>query len=502
MQIKYRTIHLLSLCWLSISVMIFLLAWCHWYISTPITVAICYTTYKFFKGLSSDNVLNISKKNFILATILATIMMVLCGIGGYVVQSNDQYYRNGMFCDIINYSWPIYDAKENLYLCYYFTLWLVPALFAKLFHSIEFGFLVQVVWISIGLILLFLEICVYIGKVKLGALLIFYAFTGLKIIECLLYFPIFGGDTIRNTILTLSTNGSPGVFHAGPIVQLLYDPFNQTIPLFLAMMLILNNRKSLFMGFIYSLVLYYAPFPFIGLAPIVLYIFLKNTHWESIQSWAKSWFTPTNIIGLILIILIGLFYTSNIQVSSNQGLRFSSNIIADIYSFALYIIFEVLVFVLIGYSICTDKIMLLVSVLSVCIFGWFQIGGHNDFCFRSNMPLIFLLCLLTIKKYYNNNTSHHIKKMIVCILLIGGIPAQIHPLLRLISTGCIITNTDQSILNKHQSFYDVTQMYVMQQKTMRNLDFGSAFGKGKEFEWSVSSVKASPDSFFFKYLAR
>lgn len=501
MSIKYRDIHITTLCWLSISVVIFLVAWCHWYISLPLVCAVCYFHWKFYKSISSEESILISKKQIILSAVIAFILMALTGVGGYVVQSNDHFYRNSWFIDIINYDWPVHNAKENLYMCYYFTFWLVPALIGKLFHSIDIGFFAQLVWISIGFLLLFLEVCIYLGKVKIGALFVFYGFAGWKLIECLLYFPVFGGNTVRNTILTLSTNGSPGVFHAGPIVQLLYDPFNQTIPLFLAMILILNNRKSVYLAFIYSLVLYYAPFPFIGLAPIVLYLFIRNTKWTNAGTWAKSWFTASNIVALILILIIGFFYMANIN-ASHQGIRPTNNIIADVYSFVLYLIFEFGIFILIGYSVCSDKKILWIAFFSVCILGWFQIGEHNDFCFRTNMPLIFILCLLTIKRIYDINTAKRIKAIILCCLLLGAIPAHLHPLLRYLSTVCIIVGQNQSVLNNYQSLYDVTQMYIMQQKELRNDDFGSIFGKSKEFDWTVNSLKASPDSFFFKYLAR
>lgn len=501
MKVKYRTIHLFSLCWLSVSIMIFLLAWCHWYIAILLVVAMCYILKRFHTSLDTESSIEMSRKKLVLAMITIIAMMVLCGIGGYVVQPNDHYYRNSWFIDMINYDWPIYNTKENLYMCYYFTFWLVPALVGKICNSIDIGFCAQLIWISIGFYLLFLEMCIYIGKTKLGALLIFYCFAGWKIVECLLYFPIFGGNTFRNTIMTLAINGSPGIFHAGPIVQLLYDPFNQTIPLFLSMMLILNNRKSKYIPFVYSIVLYYAPFPFIGLAPIVLYLFIQNTNWHSIWTWVKSWFSFSNIIALILILLIGLFYMANIN-ASHQGLRSTSNIIADSYSFILYMIFEFGIFIVIGYSVCEDKRLLLVAVISVCVLGWFQIGEHNDFCFRSNMPLIFIICLLVIKRYYSMSKNNKIRKIIIACILIGAIPSQIHPTLRYISTGLIIANIDQSSLNKYQSFYDVNNMWVMQQKVIRNDDFGSIFEKPKGFDWTVNSLKASPDSFFFKYLAK
>lgn len=128
---------------------------------------------------------------------------------------------------------------------------MVPALAGKLFNSINIGYFAQLVWISAALILLYLNICRYMGKARLSYLFFFYFFCGLKIIECFVFLPFFTHNNfIHDTILTLATNGSPQAFHAGPMVQFLYDPYNQTIPLFLGMMLIFNNCKSRMILFI------------------------------------------------------------------------------------------------------------------------------------------------------------------------------------------------------------------------------------------------------------
>lgn len=500
MIIKHRSIHILALLWLSISIAIFLLAWCRWYYSIPLVLSMIFLHCQFFKELSDTKSITISKKTIFLAALIVIVMVISTGVGGYVVQPNDHYYRNSWFIDIINYDWPVYDAKEKLYMCYYFTFWLVPALFGKIFNSVDIGFFAQMVWMSIGFFLLFLEICIHVRKVKIGILFIFFFFTGWKIIECLLYFPVFGGDTIRNTFLALSINGSPGVFHAGPIVQLLYDPFNQTVPLFLAMMLLLNNRNTKVLSFIYAMVLYYAPFPFVGLLPIFLYLFIKNTDFSSAKKWLYSWMSLANIVSIILILFIGLFYLANIN-ASHRGIRPSTNLSADIYSFILYLIFEFLIFYFIARQFCEDKRMYWIAFLSICVLGWFQIGAHNDFCFRSNMPLIFITCLMMIKAFYGV-TDKWKKWLIVGVLLVGAIPTQIHPCLRYLSTYFVMTNQDQAVLNDYQSFYDIKSMYVMQQKEIRNDDFGSIFGKGPEFDWTVKSLKASPDAFFFKYIAK
>ena len=95
-------------------------------------------------------------------------------------------------------------------------------------------------------------------------------------------------------------------------------------------------------------------------------------------------------------------------------------------------------------------------------------------------------------------SSKKIKQIIIICLLIGGIPAQTHSILRYISTYFVWTGKDQSILNNYQSFYDVTQMYIMQQKKTRNDNYQPQLVS----EWSKQGGRGSTDSIFYKYLLR
>lgn len=500
LSLHYRSIHLMALMWLSIGPIIFLLGWCRWYYSVPLTLLAIYAIVKFLFSIKETESLAISNGKLVAAIVIILVMMAWCGIGGYVVQPNDHYGRNAIFTDIWSYDWPVYDAQENHYMCYYLAFWMVPALFGKLFHSLDIGFFAQLIWISAGFLLLWLEICYYMKKARISYLWFFYLFTGLKLIECVLYYPVFGdGNWIHETVNALATNNCPSIFHAGPIVQLLYDPFNQTIPLFLTMILIINNSKSSFLPFIYSLLLLYAPFPFAGLAPMVLYLWIKNIYVNKQNIWNYI-FSIENITALLFIVIVALYLLSNIN-GSRRGLRPVSNVVADVYSFVLYIVFEFLIYIAIGYEACSDKKLLWIMFGCTCVFGWFQIGLHNDFCFRTNMPLIFLLCLLVIKRYYGILTSKKVKNLIIACYIIAGVPTLIHPTLRLISTYFVVAEKPQITLNNYQHFIDVRNMYIMQQTKLRNDDLKSTFHSGS-LDWLTNSFKGKPDSFFFKYIGK
>jgi hypothetical protein len=500
MNIKIKNLNLASLVWLTLGIFVFLLGWCKWYLSIPLVLAAMVIMIKQY-GQDSNETMHLSRKNFWIAFVICFLLMGLSGIGGYVVQSADNYWRNAMFRDLVNYSWPVYDSTTGLTKSYYIAFWMVPALLAKLTHSMELGFFMQLLWVSIGFQLLYLQICRYVGKPRLSYLAFFYLFSGLKIIECLLYLPLFGeGSFLSDMVNIVATNGSPGSFHAGPMVQFLYDPFNQTIPLYLGMMLMINEVKGNLLPFIFAVLLLYAPLPLIGLLPLVLYWFVRNIIAVNPQHRLGYVFSLQNIVGLA-ILLVSVAYLMSNSNSGHKGLRPILNLQADIYAFVIYIIFEFGIFMIIGYKACRDKVALWIAFVSVSLFGWFQLGLHNDFCFRTNMPFIFILCLLVMRRYYMSETSKKMRIFIIAWYVMAGLPSQIHPTLRWLSSCYILAGHSQSELNNYQQFKDVTTLYVMQQTKLRNDDLSSSF-LCRPDQYEFRTDVGTPNSFFFKYLAK
>lgn len=500
MKIERRTLDLLSLAWLLAGIVIFLLGWCKWYYSLPLTaatVAVVYTTWK--QGDRAQ--ILISNRNLWLSLAICLTIMWLCGIGGYVVQSSDHYWRNAMFRDLVNYSWPVYDEATHLTKSYYIAFWMVPALFAKISGSMEMGFMMQLLWLTLGFELLYLQICRWMGKTRLSYLFFVYLFSGMKIVECLLYLPVAEpGNILPQLVNLVSTNATPGDFHAGPMSQLLYDPFNQTIPLFLGIMVMINNVRSKLLPFVYASLLLYAPFPLVGLAPIVLYWIGRNMMERKGREKWNYFFCFENIIALLILVVSALYLMSNNQ-NGNKGLRDLSNFGLTFYGYAIYMFFEFGIFMIIGYKACKDKPALWIAFITVAILGWFKIGLHNDFCFRTNMPLIFMLCLLVVRRFYMEDTGSWLRKTVVAIYIIGGLPAEIHPALRWLSSACIVMGVDQSVFNRYQHIKDVKTLYVMQQTEIRNDQLPSSFLCRKDQEQFRTDV-GTKDSFFFRHLAK
>lgn len=501
MKIEYKKIDLLSLLWLSLGIIVFLLGWCKWWVSIPLALLMAYCIFEIWMHGARGNVA-ISKNKFWCAFVICLILMLLCGIGGYVVQSNDNYWRNAMFRDLVNYSWPVYDTATGLTKSYYIAFWMVPALLAKVTGSMEVGFFCQLLWISCGMMLLFLQICRWVGKSRIIYLCFFYFFSGLKIAECLLYLPVFcDGSWIHNLIEIVSTNGSPGDFHAGPMSQLLYDPFNQTIPLFLVMMLMINNCRSRSLPFVYSLLMLYAPFPMVGLAPLFIYWWFRNLITEhSATNRLHYVLNVLNVTAVLVLAVTAIYLMSNSQ-SGNKGLREIVSLPASIWGFIVYFAFEFGILLAISYKASRDHTALWIVIISTAIMGWFKIGLHNDFCFRTNMPLIFITMLLVMRRYYMTSTSRKLKYFIIGWYLLAGIPSETHPAMRWISSLCIITGTPQSELNKVQHLTDVTKLYVMQQHKLRNDDLPSSF-RCRPDQYQFRTDVGTKNSFFFKYLAK
>lgn len=501
MKIEYRKIDLLSLLWLSLGIIVFILGWCKWWISLPLTLLMFYCMFEIWRHGARGNVV-ISKNKFWCAFVICLILMLLCGIGGYVVQSNDNYWRNAMFRDLVNYSWPVYDTTTGLTKSYYIAFWMFSALLAKVTGSMEVGFFCQLLWMSCGMMLLFLQICRWVGKSRISYLWFFYFFSGLKIAECLLYLPIFGhSGWIGETIQIVTTNGSPSDFHAGPMSQLLYDPFNQTIPLFMVMMLMINNSRSRFLPFFYSLLMLYAPFPMVGLAPLFIYWWMRNlVYGQTVKDRLHYVVNISNVTAVLVLATTAVYLMSNSQ-SGNKGLREITSLSASLWGFFVYFAFEFGILLAVSYKACRDRTALWIMIIATAIMGWFKIGLHNDFCFRTNMPLVFITMLLVMRRYYMTSTSKKLRYFIVGWYIFAGIPAETHPAMRWLSSLCIATGTPQSELNNMQHLTDVTTLYVMQQHKMRNEDLQSSF-RCRPNQYQFRTDVGTKDSFFFKYLAK
>jgi hypothetical protein len=77
------------------------------------------------------------------------------------------------------------------------------------------------------------------------------------------------------------------IFQYSSITTQLYFVFNQCIPAWIITLLIIDQKNSRNIFFYYSILIFYGPFPFIGLFPVVVYKFFEITKKE-IQAALQS----------------------------------------------------------------------------------------------------------------------------------------------------------------------------------------------------------------------
>lgn len=148
-----RTLTSVTLAYLVGPVLLFVLGWCQWYLSFPITGLLIYTSYKEVQGVPQgerDSVF-FDSRIAVLTTAVLMLWVFFSGIGGYWHQMGDFNHRNAIFQDLISYSWPVV-YPDGRYFCYNFSYWLPAALFGKWCGRMAADFLLYS-WTFLGVLL-------------------------------------------------------------------------------------------------------------------------------------------------------------------------------------------------------------------------------------------------------------------------------------------------------------------------------------------------------------
>lgn len=296
--------------------------------------------------------------------IFVVAMTLLSGIGNILWQNSDHDTRNTIFDILVTHSWPPKAVVngEGTGLVYYIGFWLPSALIGKLI-SLEAGYVFQIIWTSLGLLILWYLLCLIHKKIVFYPILIFMLFSGLDII---------GHGIITNSIDSLSklqrgawafTQGSDftthlewwaGYFQYSSHTTQLFWVFNQCLPVWIATALIILEKNNKNLVFIMGLTLLSSTLPFIGLIPIFVWCAVSNHnagifHRKFTPTPLKSFlslFTFQNVMGGgVSGILTFLYLKSNIA-SGTQTSQASNNSTPAGFSFSLFIILSALFIVL------------------------------------------------------------------------------------------------------------------------------------------------------------
>lgn len=344
-------------------------------------------------------------KYFLISTLLIFIWLYFSGIGSYSYQTWDFWVRNPIYYDLCTKSWPMYynlGAQANnvtaliggewVAFAYYFAFWLTPACISKILHLPEAGCnFVLFIYSLIGLLIVNYLLLRLFKKILYKITLIFISFSALDLLANLLYAHKFP-SIMENLEWALK------YFQLSGNTTQLYYVFNQSIPIWIIMALILNLNSPKYIAAIASICFAYSPWATIGLVPIILAdLFHRGS--KKITVLIRQYISLCNIIiPLYMLIIFGLYFTASSGATGGKGLYYKAMGVSLSEYMLLYILYIItgfgLYYLAIGKEIFKYRYSAIIFI-EMAIYPIYYIVDFNFFI-RGTLPAMFIMMSIAI----------------------------------------------------------------------------------------------------------
>ncbi len=423
-------------------IVIFIFGWTRLYISIPAFICIIIMTIRLTHGFQEANDISITSNTryWITALGIIAIWCLFSGIGGFSYQTGDFIIRNPMFRDLNRYGWPVIynmdmepdivrqytgDAKQAMYV-YYFTWWLPVSLIARFFYLVGvnishveiYANVILYLWTVIGLFLTFYCLVRYLKKYSNWILASFMLFGGFDFVIYLLMhmkLPV-------NEHIEWWAGGICRYFQYSANTTQLYWVFNQSVPVWLIMALLLNTRDRKQKLGLASMCIAYSPYATIGIVPIAIYSVLKKDDKKMLKR-IKNAISFENIVvpAVMALVFVSFYYLKISAGASSDWFLFKRY--PEFRAFTIYVIFVLIEFGV--YYIVMGKDALkyefsVVALIELLMFPLFRSGMNNDFTMRASIPALFLLMVLCLKYLFDmEEKGNELKKraMMICLCI-------------------------------------------------------------------------------------
>lgn len=358
------------------------------------------------KLLGSGSDLKIPVSYLIGFAVTALLLSFISGAGEYIYTLQDHEYRRAILRDLINYDWPViynYSTQTNpdvieifgmasgeRAFSYYFIYWMPAALFGKVF-GFAAGNFVLFLWNALGIFLSLLAMSAVIRKFTPWVPFIFVFFSGLDILPNLVYEFTHYKDWrwFEGFVTSMSYVSN---------FRELASVFNQMIPCFIVVAILLLSKNTRSMGFTAGILFAYSPWAVFGILPMVAaFLFSKDLRASKISKTITNTLSPVNIASAVLLLTVfGSYYMSNSNAVSFKGFawEYFDSPIAFIASYIVFILIEVAPFAVILYKRYRKDPVFWAAVATLLILPFYRISEMNDFTMRGSMPALFLFCIL------------------------------------------------------------------------------------------------------------
>jgi hypothetical protein len=406
--------------YLIIPFIIFCMGWLRLSIALPIVGLIIFVLWQF---LHRDQASEEKTPLWIIfyMALFAGLWVFLSGVGGYSFQNWDHNWRNVVLRDLIAYDWPVIysnpDKGPIKMLVYYVGYWLPAALAGKLFGW-KFANFILFLWTWLGVFLVAFHLN---GKLKTSVFkttLLFIFFSGMDVLGTL----FFAADypTLWPPIQHLEIWS--GDLQYSSFTTQLFWVFNQAVPAWLCVVLILESNDLLFDRsnlnspsfyqklFIWSLCFFFAPLASIGLFPYLCIEWPKGMNFKLLFKNIHPGFLFAS--GIVVLISF-LFFSSN---SAAQERGFQSLTLMDFLPF--FLLEGGILWLLLAPMKWRDPYWTVTGLLLLAL-PFIQIGSGRDFVMRASIAPLFYLMVMTGEVVFQNTVPRFYRWAFVFVLLLG-----------------------------------------------------------------------------------
>jgi len=484
--------------YLTLPSLLFVLGWLRLDIGIPVAIVLviaCVCCVRAETPVTSDflTATPARRQDLVAVILLVVAWFVLSGVGGYAFQNLDHHWRNIIFRDLVFARWPLVvtappglpGSGQLLGFVYYLGHWLPAAAIGKLL-GFSAALHALFIWSLLGGLLAFYFFFRHLRTLTFGLGVLFVAFSGLDIVGMMLMRLL--SHTALPELGEHLESWAP-YFQYSSITTTLYWVFNQAICVWVIVMLLLNQRRPGNLGYLLAMSFICAPYPAIGLVPIVLCLGYRLIA-EVPRQPRPRWLTFRSVAPLLLLGgICGAYYLANNQ---QAGLGLGSGFFFHLFpcsfrTVGIYLLFCLLeygVFVLLLTPAFRREPLFVVTGVALTLIPLYHSGVNNDFVMRASIPLL-LVVMVYLARYFTREPAEQHRPTRIALLILLAIGAWT-PSAEIIRS---LVNTFQgtTIADRFHSYGDQhTEMLMLHTPA----EFGTQFGSHVE------------QSFFFKYLAR
>lgn len=455
-QTLSRLFYLTCIALLMLPFLIFTLGWLPLAVSVPVVLLCCGSLWWWLRKAEFPEIPFMeNRRTLVFAALLTACWVFASGIGGYAYQNYDHYYRNAVLFDLTLHDWPVVFPEDGTTLVYYFGFFLLPALGGKAVlmagavpeTAVSAAYFVSFVQAFLAVFATYVLLSQRLGRFSLWPLVFFIGFSGLDFIPYLIFHrPVVETPEMATVWGKIAACFGPrNAPHLewfthpwlnSSMTGLLFWVFNQSVPFLLALMLFLTLRdwpvfslafvllSMLFLTLrdwrgvllIYAVLFLSAPFPALGLFPVMVWRLLKDAEFR-LPAALRTVCTPANLLSIPVVLIIAHFYSGNL--SSGHSQFFFPATAHEWTLFTVYFLTEFGVWLLCVGRKWSAELGICLAVLGVTSF--FKLGGGADFAMRTAIPCFTFLMLAVLQTWYAAETPRWRRVLIICVFLIGAL---------------------------------------------------------------------------------